>query len=437
MRKKLKQLGVSMMALAILAGCGGGDAMTTPKAGDAPVAPFAMTTDPITLTLLDRLKYPDENMKKYILDPLAKKYPNVTIQVIKNVKGTTIEELIAAGTIPDLVFLSTPYVLDFNKLDVLEELTPWVKKYNMPLDKLNQEAVDAIKKYAAKDKTKLYAVPFSSNYAVTYYNKDIFDKFGVPYPKDGMTWTDYVDLARKLTRNVDGVQYSGVNPYALRSGAPMSLNLVNPDTKQPLATSEEMVKAFKLMYDFYSIPGNQHDPKYRDLFMKNQTMATYMTYDNTQLLEQVERDGVPINWDMATFPTQSNKPGVGHGIDSHNIAMTSTSKNKEVAFQLINYLTSKEVQMELSKNGKLPALQGPDLEKAFGQNVNILKGKNIAAVFKLKPAPMRTVTEYDNFVLKEVDTASDKMAAGDSDFNTLLRTANEAADKAIKAEMLK
>ena len=32
-----------------------------------------------------------------------------------------------------------------------------------------------------------------------YYNKDLFDKAGVPYPKDGWTWEDFQDTAVKLT----------------------------------------------------------------------------------------------------------------------------------------------------------------------------------------------------------------------------------------------
>jgi multiple sugar transport system substrate-binding protein len=39
-----------------------------------------------------------------------------------------------------------------------------------------------------------------------YYNKKIFDQFGVPYPKDGWTWDDMLNTAKLLTKdtNADG-----------------------------------------------------------------------------------------------------------------------------------------------------------------------------------------------------------------------------------------
>jgi multiple sugar transport system substrate-binding protein len=37
-----------------------------------------------------------------------------------------------------------------------------------------------------------------------YYNKTIFDEYGVEYPQDGWTWDDLLDKAQALTKDVDG-----------------------------------------------------------------------------------------------------------------------------------------------------------------------------------------------------------------------------------------
>ena len=37
-----------------------------------------------------------------------------------------------------------------------------------------------------------------------YYNKAIFDEYGVPYPEAGWTWDDLVDVATQLTVDTDG-----------------------------------------------------------------------------------------------------------------------------------------------------------------------------------------------------------------------------------------
>ncbi|CAG7639427.1 ABC transporter substrate-binding protein [Paenibacillus allorhizosphaerae] len=429
-RKKMKRAITAIMAIAMLAGCSKPEAPAATGSKEP-----SLGSEPIKLSLFMRVSYPDDSVKKYIIDPVQKKFPNVTIDIVKNEKGTNVNDLIAAGTFPDLIFLSTPYVSELKKLDLLEDLSSLVKKYNVDMSRFYPEAVDAIKKQAAGP--QLYALPFSMNYAVTYYNKDIFDKFGVPYPKDDMTWDDYLELSRKLTRVSEGVPFSGVDPYALRGGAPMALDYVDPKTGKPVLTSDGWVKAFQVIQSFNSIPGNKHDSKFRDLFIKDRTLATYITYDNTQNFEQLEKDGNPMNWDMVSFPTFKNTPGVGHGIDSHNIAVTSTGKNKDAAFQVLAYLTSKEVQMELSRNGKQPGIQDPEMQKVFGSNVSILKGKNIGAIFKTKAAPMRNISDFDAVVQKELYKAYDMLVSGNSDINTLLRTANEEAEKAIQLEKAK
>jgi multiple sugar transport system substrate-binding protein len=37
-----------------------------------------------------------------------------------------------------------------------------------------------------------------------YYNKAIFDEYGIDYPQDGWTWADLLDKAKALTRDTDG-----------------------------------------------------------------------------------------------------------------------------------------------------------------------------------------------------------------------------------------
>ena len=45
----------------------------------------------------------------------------------------------------------------------------------------------------------LNALPFRSDFWVLYYNKTLFDKAGVAYPTNDMTWEQYAALARQMT----------------------------------------------------------------------------------------------------------------------------------------------------------------------------------------------------------------------------------------------
>ncbi|WP_028550715.1 ABC transporter substrate-binding protein [Paenibacillus sp. UNC451MF] len=413
---------VTLMML--LSGCGAGTEQTTDGTVDS-----SQKSEPVVLTLYNKLNYPQESLQKYMIESIRKKYPEITLNIVQPQSGVTDTSLITSGAFPDLIFLSNPNIQDLKKLEALEDLTDYAKKSNIDLNKFTPETLGAIKTYGGEK--GLYALPFSTNYGVTYYNKDIFDKFGIPYPKDGMSWSDYVDISRKLTRNVDGIQYIGVDPYPLERGGPMSLDVVDSVTHKALFTAEGWGKAFRLMANFYDIPGNIHANNYRDLFIKEQTLATYMTYDYTQNMGT-------LNWDMATFPSLPESPGVGHAVDSHNLALSVTSKHKDIAFKVLQYLTTnQEVQLELTKNGKLPSILDPETQKHFGANVPALKNKNIDAIFKSKPAPVPKITELDRLVRPMVDIAYNKLTAGDRDINTMLREVNDAADKAIQQEKAK
>ncbi len=58
---------------------------------------------------------------------------------------------------------------------------------------------------------KIYMSPADAGSIALYYNKDMFDRQGVPYPKDDWTWDDFKALYPKLTYEDQGVQYYAFN----------------------------------------------------------------------------------------------------------------------------------------------------------------------------------------------------------------------------------
>ncbi|MCX8052278.1 MAG: sugar ABC transporter substrate-binding protein [Armatimonadetes bacterium] len=64
---------------------------------------------------------------------------------------------------------------------------------------------------------RVYGFPTNAGVAVMLYNKDVFDKAGIPYPKGPWKWTkDLVPLAKKLTlRDNKGkiIQYGMLSPW--------------------------------------------------------------------------------------------------------------------------------------------------------------------------------------------------------------------------------
>jgi multiple sugar transport system substrate-binding protein len=64
-----------------------------------------------------------------------------------------------------------------------------------------------------KSRGRQWALPFGLDMMMTFFNKDLFDRYGVSYPEIGWTWSDFLDRAQALTRRSDNtygfaLQYS-------------------------------------------------------------------------------------------------------------------------------------------------------------------------------------------------------------------------------------
>ena len=64
---------------------------------------------------------------------------------------------------------------------------------------------------------KLYALPMRTDFWIVYYNKDPFDKAGVPYPTNDMTWKQYDEIARKITSGFGPDKVYGAHQHVWRS----------------------------------------------------------------------------------------------------------------------------------------------------------------------------------------------------------------------------
>src|SRR5690606_8934458 len=93
---------------------------------------------------------------------------------------------------------------------------------------------------------KLYGLAPAFMEDVIYYNKDLFDKYGVTHPQNGMTWEELLILAGQFPTdgsNEDrdyGLQLynrESAIDYMLRSGIQNGLRITDPNTgKMTLST---------------------------------------------------------------------------------------------------------------------------------------------------------------------------------------------------------
>ena len=106
---------------------------------------------------------------------------------------------IAAGTPPDVFLLDNIDIPAFVESGTLLDLAPYAARVGVPLEGFDPEVLAIFRRGAA-----VYALPKGFTPMVLAYNKEVFDRFHVPYPPEEWTWEAFRAAARALTRDVDG-----------------------------------------------------------------------------------------------------------------------------------------------------------------------------------------------------------------------------------------
>jgi multiple sugar transport system substrate-binding protein len=322
-------------------------------------------------------------------------------------------------------------------LDVPMDLTALAKKHGFDFNsKFDAKMVDSIKSYSPKG--EILYMPYNVLVFALHYNKDIFDKFGVAYPKDNMTWDEAIELGKRISRKDGDTQYIGLLPPTGLNRVQSQLSLSYVDStgqKAAFATDgwKRMFDTMKSINDYPNAPQIKSFGDVRNNFLTNRTVAMMPEILQLQNYDMAGAEKAGLRWDIVTFPTFKDKPGVGVGVFSDGFVIPKGSKHADVAFQVMAYLsTDPDVQMEATKNGRITALKdnAKMLEHAF-ENNPAAKGKNLKAVFTQKyPDPILS-SPYNSTGLSTISSKMLNYVNGKSDVNTLLKEGEEEFNKKI------
>jgi len=425
--KNIKRAGILLLIAAGTAACS-----NPQSAPDQPQKPAA-SSEPVTLKIYmwDAL-FQEETFQRLIAEPVKKKYPHITLQQLVRGQNAQPESLVTnSDNAVDIIMAWNDVLTQFSDLKLIGDMTAEIKKANVDLGRFEPEVLDGMRDGSNRD--VLYGLPFAQDFYALYYNKDIFDKFGIDYPKDGMTWEETAELAKKLTRLEGGVQYKGLDPEGVEKlGNSLSLQFVDPKTSKASVDNDGWKRVLETAKQIYEIPGNDNKVLAHGAtvtrFAKDKNIAMYASHGVVNGLAQSD-----LNWDLAQYPSFKEKPGVYGMVKAYALCVTTTSKYKEQAMQVLQVLTSDEVQLAYTKSAPLlSTLKNPEMKKHFGADMPVLKGKRVESIFKSKPAPFAAQSVYSGKVRVVVETKFNDVIAG-KDINTALREAEEEGNKQIEA----
>lgn len=414
----------------MLSACGPSRVTKDSQANDNPQA--NVKKEPVTLSVFIGVPgMTDDEFKLYFTDPVQKIHPNISFELIRPQPGQNLNDLIVAGQIPDLLYVG-PAMRNTVDAQVPLDLREPLKKHNIDISKIYPGLMDSIKQFG--DNGEIYALPFTQNAFALWYNKDIFNKFGAPYPTDGMSWDQAIELAKKVSRTVDGVNYLGL--FVTHGGittfaSPLSIDFIDPKTEQALVP-DIWKSVFAKAMEIYDIPNN-HPQKVGlnalDTFTKDQNVAMTSYWTNGMFSYLPNAKG--LDWDVVQLPSFPEAPNKYLQADYHQFIVSRTSKQIEDAMEVLKVAISPEVQTISNRNGKLTVLNDSSILDQFAADLEFVKGKNIKGIFKSQPSKLIAQTDYNPAVGNAIRQAFVKVFDGKTDINTALREAKDQADQKV------
>ncbi len=195
-----------------------------------------------------------------------------------------------------------------------------------------------------------------------FYNKDVFDEYGVEYPTSDWTWDDAIAAAKKLTVKNDDGTYAcfGFNAQswtyaALSYMTSKGLDIVNEDctSVEGYLNSAEMAAALS-EYVGFSVGDDRISPDAADQDTFGSTSAMLI---NGKLAMTISGA-----WDKSTYETAGVNYGTALIPGNHAgylcasaFAISSQCKNPEAAWEVIKALTGTECsELRMKYTAALP-----------------------------------------------------------------------------------
>ncbi|HVL40139.1 MAG TPA: sugar ABC transporter substrate-binding protein [Fimbriimonadaceae bacterium] len=287
---------------------------------------------------------------------------------IEGIPGEYVHKMLLnfiAGTQPDVMVLDASSAAVFINNGLLTDLRPFIE--SDPQFDLTAYYPNVVE--IAKRGDAIYAIPGDFTPMVMYFNKDLFDAAGVPYPKPGWSFEDFLETARKLTVR-DGRGRVTQYGFAFTNWMPgwvMWLwnnggEVLSPDgTKaEGFFDSPQNVEAVSFLRELVNVhrvaPSlSEQSAMGVDLFANGQAAMVVMGHWALVGYKAAPRDerGRPkIDWQrLGVVELPHNTPEPHTVMYEAGFAIPRGCKNPELAWEYIKLWTSRELQYQYSQSG--------------------------------------------------------------------------------------
>ena len=293
----------------------------------------------------------------------------------------------AAGLAPDVFLINYRRYGQFADRDALVPVGPLLESS----ETLNAEGYYPQPLEAFRFNGELMCLPQNLSSLVVYYNRDLFDAAGVPYPEEGWTWDEFLTAAKALTRDLDGDGFTdqhglGVEnslirftPFIWQAGGelvddtdrPTRLTIDTPEAREAIQFFIDLSLVHKVVPTEAEVLAISDE----DRFVNGTTAMLLQSRRVVPTLRQIQG----FTWDVAPLPQYEEAAGILHA-DAYCIS--ATTENQDVAWRFIEFANGPE---------------GQQLAARVGRTVPSLKAVAESPVFLGPRGGVATGTDLDRF----------------------------------------
>jgi multiple sugar transport system substrate-binding protein len=361
-----------LAACLLIAGCGGS------SGGGSGSIRFLVFGDP-----------PEIKAYRTLIRSFEKAEPDIDVQLIE---ASDREDLIArlstslaGGSPPDLFLMNYRFYGQFAAREVLEPLEPHAADSEaFQLEDFYRQAVDAFRWDG-----QVMCLPQNISSLVVYYNRDAFKRFGVPLPRNGMQWADFVFLASQMTRDENGQPVVGADPDLPRAnaapaeiyglGVEASIIRLAPfvwsagaelvdDEDKPTRFTLDSPEAKHAIGEFFRLR-TLHGVVPTDQDLESEDDESRFANGRLAMLLSSRRsvptfrEAAKFDWDIVSLPVFREPAGILH---SDAYCMTKASDSKDAAWRFVEYALGPEGAPIVARTGRtVPSLRSVAESDAF------------------------------------------------------------------------
>ncbi len=278
----------------------------------------------------------------------------------------------ASGTVPDIFYVDVSYFQVWASKGVLLPMDDLMTATSTTKDMFVPSLLNAF-----TFDGKVMGIPKDFNTLGLFYNKDLFDAAKVAYPTDSWTWTDLTNAAKALTNLKDSKNpvYGFCDPsdagrfpvFIYQNGG----TITTPDFATPTLTTTQAIEAATFYTSFRAdkigaIPADLGQSWQGTDFGMGQCA---MVYEGGWLIPYMTQSFPNVKYGVARLP--AGPAGKGNMIFTVSWSISATTKNPDVAWKVVEYLTNEASQTQVLQSGlALPSRASLQNSDYFTQNPN-------------------------------------------------------------------